>query len=118
MLAATAGAASIGSVLTAETQPSAHQRHIKAVAFDGFVIFDPRPVVVQVEKEFPGRGAEFTNLWRTRQFEYTWLRTLMGRYEDFLGASGKNATYRITALDGEGRESPSSQAASATTRAL
>jgi len=42
----------------------------------------------------------------------------IGRYEDFLGASGKSATYRITAVDGEGRESPLSSTASATTRAL
>ena len=42
----------------------------------------------------------------------------VGRYEDFLGASGKTAAYRISAVDGEGRESPLSQAASATTRAL
>jgi len=42
----------------------------------------------------------------------------IGRYEDFLGASGKSATYRISALDGEGRESPLSQTVTATTRAL
>ena len=56
---------------------------IKAIAFDGFVIFDPRSVEKRVEEQFPGRGAEFTNLWRTRQFEYCWLRTSGGRYADF-----------------------------------
>jgi len=42
----------------------------------------------------------------------------IGRYEDFLGASGTSATYRISALDGEGRESPLSPTVSAATRAL
>lgn len=42
----------------------------------------------------------------------------IGRYEDFLGASGRSATYRISALDGEGRESPVSQTVSATTRPM
>lgn len=56
---------------------------IKAIALDGFVIFDPRSVERRVEEQQPGRGAEFTNLWRTRQFEYSWLRTAGGRYADF-----------------------------------
>jgi 2-haloacid dehalogenase len=53
---------------------------IKAVAFDGFPIIDPRPVYAKLEEIFPGKGSEFANSWRTRQFEYTWLRTLGGRY--------------------------------------
>jgi 2-haloacid dehalogenase len=56
---------------------------IKAVAFDGFPIIDPRPVYAKLEEMFPGKGSEFANSWRTRQFEYTWLRTLGGRYVDF-----------------------------------
>ena len=35
------------------------------------------------EELFPGHGAQLTILWRTKQLEYTWLRSLMGRYEDF-----------------------------------
>jgi 2-haloacid dehalogenase len=36
----------------------------KAVAFDYFVIFDPNSVVPEVDKVFPGKGAEFTRVWR------------------------------------------------------
>ena len=42
----------------------------KAIAFDYFVIFDPNSVVAVVEKEFPGKGLEFTKAWRAKQFEY------------------------------------------------
>jgi 2-haloacid dehalogenase len=56
---------------------------IRAVAFDGFVIIDPRPVAARAEMLFPGKGAALMEAWRLRQFEYTWLRTLMGRYVDF-----------------------------------
>src|SRR5579859_3229376 len=56
---------------------------IKAVAFDAFPILDPRPVFARAEEFFPGRGAELSNLWRTRQFEYTWLRALSRSYADF-----------------------------------
>jgi 2-haloacid dehalogenase len=56
---------------------------IKALAFDAFPIFDPRPVFALVEQLFPGKGADLSNTWRVRQFEYQWLRALSGRYADF-----------------------------------
>lgn len=56
---------------------------MQAVAFDAFAVLDPRPVFALAEELFPGKGAELGNAWRTRQFEYTWLRTLAGRYADF-----------------------------------
>ena len=56
----------------------------RAVAFDAFPIFDPRPVFALAETLFPGKGAELSNVWRTKQFEYQWLRAVGGRYEDFL----------------------------------
>jgi len=55
----------------------------KAVAFDAFPVFDPRPIFKLAETLFPGKGAELSNAWRTRQFEYQWLRALGGRYADF-----------------------------------
>jgi len=55
----------------------------KAIAFDGFPIIDPRPVAARAEELFPGKGEVLMNAWRTRQFEYTWLRTLSGKYADF-----------------------------------
>ena len=56
---------------------------IGAIAFDGFVIFDPRSIATLTEELLPGKGAQFSEVWRTRQFEYTWLRTLTGNYADF-----------------------------------
>jgi 2-haloacid dehalogenase len=56
---------------------------IKAIAFDGLAVFDVRPVAALAERVFPGRGEEMSALWRTRQFEYTWLRTVGRKYADF-----------------------------------
>jgi 2-haloacid dehalogenase len=56
---------------------------IKAIAFDAFPIFDPRPVFALAERLFPGRGAALSSAWCTRQFEYQWLRALSGQYADF-----------------------------------
>lgn len=58
-------------------------RPIKAIAFDGFPITDPRPVFAKAEEIFPDKGGALSEAWRTRLFEYTWLRTLGGRYVDF-----------------------------------
>ena len=56
---------------------------IKAIAFDGLAVFDVRPVATMAESVFPGHGDEMSALWRTRQFEYTWLRTVGRQYADF-----------------------------------
>ena len=70
--------------LIANGAPSLAGAKAKAIAFDAFPIFDPRPVFSLAEEGlYPGRGAELSNEWRTRQFEYAWLRTLEGQYADF-----------------------------------
>jgi 2-haloacid dehalogenase len=48
----------------------------KAIAFDAFPIFDPRPIFGLAETLFPDKGADLSNAWRSRQFEYQWLRAL------------------------------------------
>jgi len=63
--------------------PKPPKAETKAVAFDAFPILDPRPVFALAEELFPGKGAELSAAWRTRQFEYTWLRALSRNYADF-----------------------------------
>ena len=76
-------AAAAGATLIHGTLPAASTRGIKAVAFDAFPLLDPRPIFSMAEEVFPGKGADLSSQWRTRQFEYTWLRTITGRYVDF-----------------------------------
>jgi 2-haloacid dehalogenase len=71
------------SVLVSRSTWADTRQTIRAIAFDAFTIFDSRPITSLAEEFFPGRGTDLSNLWRTRQFEYTWLRTLYGRYADF-----------------------------------
>lgn len=77
-----AGAASRWLPFSREARAATAGR-IKAVAFDGFTVFDPRSVAARAAELFPGKSADLMAAWRTRQFEYTWLRTLTGRYADF-----------------------------------
>jgi 2-haloacid dehalogenase len=72
------------SVTVGDTKPVSG---LRAIAFDAFTIFDPRPVAARAEALFPVQGAALMNTWRTRQFEYQWLRALSGRYADFLQAT-------------------------------
>ena len=57
---------------------------IQALVFDAYgTLFDPHAVQAECEQIFPGSGAELSRLWRTKQLEYSWLRSLMNCYEDF-----------------------------------
>jgi 2-haloacid dehalogenase len=57
---------------------------VRALVFDAYgTLFDPFAVKNRAEELFPGDGAALSQLWRSKQLEYSWLRTLMGRYEGF-----------------------------------
>lgn len=60
------------------------KKPLKALLFDAYgTLFDVQSVIAAVNRQFPGQGPAVSTAWRTRQLEYTWLRSLMGRYEDF-----------------------------------
>ncbi len=57
---------------------------IQAVAFDAYgTLLDVYSVTQCIERYFPGKGPAFADLWRGKQLEYTWLRTLGNRYKPF-----------------------------------
>ena len=59
-------------------------REISALVFDAYgTLFDVHCVAALAESLFPGKGGALSQAWRTKQLEYTWLRSLMGQYEDF-----------------------------------
>ena len=82
-------AGSMSAVLSARVVPASQtgsgvRQPIKAVLFDAFPLFDPRIVGSIAERLYPERAGVLMQAWRTRQFEYQWLRVLGGRYKDFL----------------------------------
>jgi 2-haloacid dehalogenase len=70
----------------------------KAVAFDYFVLFDPDSILPELERVYPGRGRELMTLWRNRQFEYAWLRSMTGQYTDFFTVSEDALNYAAHAM--------------------
>ena len=92
--AVTAGVLGNSAILHGAAKPT-----IKAVAFDAFPIFDPRPIFALAETLFPGKGAQLSDVWRTRQFEYQWLRALSGQYADFWQATEDGLVFAARKLE-------------------
>ncbi|MBI3371280.1 MAG: haloacid dehalogenase type II [Betaproteobacteria bacterium] len=57
---------------------------LKALVFDAYgTLFDVHSVIRRCEQLWPGKGERISQLWRSKQLEYTWQRSLMRRYEPF-----------------------------------
>ncbi|WP_158933061.1 haloacid dehalogenase type II [Acidisphaera sp. S103] len=69
---------------------------VKAVVFDAYgTLYDVQSVAGVIDTAFPGHGEYITQLWRLKQLEYTWLRSLMGRYQDFLAVTRDSLSYTL-----------------------
>jgi 2-haloacid dehalogenase len=63
---------------------SASPPRIRALVFDAYgTLYDVASVTALCDKHFPGHGSAISDIWRQKQLEYTWLSSLMGRYQDF-----------------------------------
>jgi 2-haloacid dehalogenase len=72
---------------------------IKAVVFDAYgTLYDIQSVAAVTEEMFPGYGEIVTQVWRIKQLEYTWLRSLMRRYEDFSVVTRDSLAYTLRCL--------------------
>jgi 2-haloacid dehalogenase len=72
---------------------------IQAIVFDAYgTLYDVQSVAGVTDAAFPGHGAYITQVWRLKQLEYTWLRSLMGRYEDFRAVTRDSLSYTLGTL--------------------
>ena len=72
---------------------------IKAVVFDAYgTLYDVQSVAAVTEEAFPGYGEIITQIWRIKQLEYSWLRSLMRRYEDFSVMTRESLVYTLRVL--------------------
>jgi 2-haloacid dehalogenase len=71
----------------------------KAVVFDAYgTLYDIQSVAAVTERAFPGHGDMITQIWRIKQLEYTWLRSLMQHYEDFAVVTRDSLSYTLRVL--------------------
>jgi len=60
------------------------EQEIKALVFDAYgTLFNTNSVISMCNELFPDHGEVLSQIWRSKQLEYTWLRSLMERYGDF-----------------------------------
>lgn len=72
---------------------------LDALVFDAYgTLYDVHSVAALAESFFPGKGAALSQLWRTKQLEYTWLRTVMGSYENFDVVTAAGLRYACASL--------------------
>lgn len=72
---------------------------IKAFVFDAYgTLYDIQSVAAVTEEAFPGYGDFITQIWRMKQLEYTWQRSMMQRYEDFSVVTRESLVYSLKLL--------------------
>ncbi len=72
---------------------------IRGYVFDAYgTLFDVHSVV-EAGREITRDPAALSTLWRQKQLEYTWLRALMGRYEDFWAVTESALGYALRRLE-------------------
>jgi 2-haloacid dehalogenase len=73
-------------------------RPVKACVFDAYgTLFDVHAPAAALAAELGEEGPAISAQWRTKQLEYTWLRSLMGRYADFAKVTADALDYVLEA---------------------
>ena len=72
---------------------------IKAVVFDAYgTLYDVQSVADVTEEAFPGYGDMITQVCRLKQLEYSWLRSMMRRYQDFAHLTRDSLAHTLRCL--------------------
>lgn len=73
---------------------------IKACVFDAYgTLFDVHSAVGRHRSRLGENADQVSALWRTKQLEYTWLRSLMQRHADFWQVTADALDYAMDAFD-------------------
>jgi len=81
------------------TMPAAPLSGIKACVFDAYgTLFDFASAAKRCGDVLGDRIDVLTALWRDKQLQYAWLRTLQGRHADFWQVTGDALDYSLETL--------------------
>lgn len=74
--------------------------NVKVCVFDAYgTLFNVHSPSAQVAGGLDGKAVDVSKLWRQKQLEYTWLRSLMGAYVDFWQITGDALEVALEAFD-------------------
>jgi 2-haloacid dehalogenase len=72
---------------------------LEAFVFDAYgTLYDVHSVMRRCESMFPGKHVQLSQLWRAKQLEYTWQRSLMKRYVPFSTVTREALAYACETL--------------------
>lgn len=72
---------------------------IRACVFDAYgTLLDFNDAVAQESTTLGNQASAFSELWRRKQLEYTWLRSLMQRHAPFWTVTGEALEYALDAF--------------------
>ena len=80
---------------------------IRALVFDAYgTLYDVQSVRAKIEVLCPDKGEVITQVWRLKQLEYTWLRSLLQEYEDFWEVTRASLDFALRAagVEPDGRD--------------
>ncbi len=86
------------------TAPPSGAHPVRACVFDAYgTLLDVGSAVAALAAEVGPRAGELSELWRRKQLEYSWLRSLMRRHADFWRLTGDALDHALEALSLDGR---------------
>lgn len=72
---------------------------IGACVFDAYgTLFDFNSAAARCRDQLGDKADRLSEVWRLKQLQYTWLRSLMGRHEDFWTVTGDALDYAMQAV--------------------
>ena len=72
---------------------------IDACVFDAYgTLFDVAAAAARCRDDLHGKADQLAEVWRLKQLQYTWLRSLMRRYVDFTQVTGDALDYALAAV--------------------
>lgn len=72
---------------------------ITTCVFDAYgTLFDVAAIADHARDALGDRADDLMELWRRKQLEYTWLRSLMGRHADFWHVTGDSLDFAMAAM--------------------
>jgi len=78
---------------------TAHFSDISVCVFDAYgTLFDLGNFAERFRPELGDKADSLVGLWRRKQLEYSWLRTLMGRHTDFWHVTGESLDHAMAAV--------------------
>jgi 2-haloacid dehalogenase len=92
-----------GPFAAAQTIPGASaisgMNGIEACVFDAYgTLFDISSVARGAREAIGDRWQALSDLWRTKQLQYTWLRSVAGRHADFWQVTGEALDFTLASM--------------------